>query len=64
MFESLQARYHAEFRTQSVSRELQRLLEEQEKLLDLPMNSAEMTLYELRSEQIRELVQELMQGGA
>jgi hypothetical protein len=41
-----------------VSHEVTRLLE-QERLLELPMSAADMMLYELRSEQISELVKEL-----
>jgi len=42
-----------------VTRELNRLLQEQQKLLELPMGAADMMLYEIRSDQIRELVAQL-----
>jgi hypothetical protein len=52
-------RLSSERKTEVVSREVSRLLEEQERLLALPMSTADMLLYELRSEQIKELVEQL-----
>lgn len=43
-----------------VTRELNCLLQEQEKLLQFPMGTADMTLYEIRSDQIRALVAKLV----
>jgi hypothetical protein len=44
---------------EAVSRELSKLLQEQERLLEVPMSAAQMTLYEMRSEQIRALMDQL-----
>ena len=46
-------------RTMLIAREATELLEEQERLLDLPMSGADMMLYEMRSQQIGELLQQL-----
>lgn len=46
-------------RTLLIVREATELLEEQERLLDLPMSPADMMLYEMRSQQIGELIQQL-----
>jgi len=45
-------------RTVLIAREATELLEEQERLLDLPMSGADMMLYEMRSQQIGELLQQ------
>jgi hypothetical protein len=42
-----------------IAREATELLEEQQRLLDLPMSGADMMLYEMRSQQIGELLQQL-----
>lgn len=42
-----------------ISREATELLREQEKLLNLPMSAADMLLYEMRDQQISELIREL-----
>jgi hypothetical protein len=42
-----------------IAREATELLEEQERLLDLPMSGADIMLYEMRSLQIGELLQQL-----
>ncbi len=44
-------------------REATELLQEQERLLDLPMTAADMILYEMRSQQICELIQQLNIGN-
>jgi hypothetical protein len=46
--------------TMLVAHELTGLLEQQERLLELPMDAADMTLYEMRCEQIGELMQQLV----
>ncbi len=46
-------------RRPAATRELNRLLQEQERLLELPMSAADMTLYEIRSDQISDLVAQL-----
>lgn len=46
-----------------VSREATELLREQERLLDLPMSTADMLLYEMRVQQIADLMRQLTCKG-
>ena len=41
------------------ARQLLELLKQQERLLSLPMNAADMTIYETRSQQIGDLIREV-----
>jgi hypothetical protein len=43
-----------------ISREACALLQEQERLLDLPMSAADLLLYEMRVQQITDLIQHLV----
>lgn len=45
--------------TMLLAREVADLLHRQERLLDAPMNANDMTVYEVRSQQIRELIAKL-----
>ncbi len=46
-------------KTTLIAREATELLQEQERLLDLPMSEADMLLYEIRIQQITELIRQL-----
>jgi hypothetical protein len=44
----------------AVTRQLRRLLAEQQRLLELPMTGADVLLYEIRSDRINDLVAQLI----
>lgn len=50
----------SESKRTAVACEVHRMLREQEQLLELPMSASDVMLYETRSEQISELVAELV----
>jgi hypothetical protein len=50
----------SESRRTAIACEVHRMLQQQEQVLELPMSASDLRLYEIRSEQISELVAELV----